>query len=84
MLAAELRQHFGVDGLTIEQAHRFRDKEAMKVALDAAGIRTPRHVAADSVAACWEASEIIGFPTRPGHKIAYPTAIHHKTILASF
>jgi len=62
MLAAELRQHFGVEGLSIEQAHRFRDKEAMKVALDAAGIRTPRHIAADSAAACWEAAEDIGFP----------------------
>lgn len=41
MLAAELRQHFGVPGLSVEQAHRFRDKEAMKIALDAAGIRTP-------------------------------------------
>ena len=62
MLAAELRKHFGVAGLSIEQAHRFRDKEAMKVALDAAGIRTPRHIAADSVAACWDAAEEIGFP----------------------
>ncbi|MGB5247455.1 MAG: hypothetical protein WBM54_03985 [Woeseia sp.] len=62
MLAAELRQHFGVAGLSIEQAHRFRDKEAMKLALDTAGIRTPRHVAVDSVAGCWEAAEKIGFP----------------------
>jgi hypothetical protein len=62
MLAAELRQHFGVDGLTVEQAHRFRDKEAMKLALDVAGIRTPRHVAVDSIAECWEAVEKIGFP----------------------
>ena len=62
MLAAELRQHFGVAGQGVEQAHRFRDKEAMKVALDAAGIRTPRHVAVDSVAGCWEAAEGIGFP----------------------
>jgi hypothetical protein len=62
MLAAELRQHFGVAGLSIEQAHRFRDKEAMKLALDAAGIRTPRHVAVDNAAACWEAAEKIGFP----------------------
>ena len=62
MLAAELRRHFGVAGLNIGQAHRFRDKEAMKMALDAAGIRTPRHVAADSVAACWEAAERIGYP----------------------
>jgi hypothetical protein len=62
MLAAELRDHFGVDGLNIEQAHRFRDKEAMKLALDRAGIRTPRHVAVNSSAACWEAAEKIGFP----------------------
>ncbi len=62
MLAAELRQHFGVDGLDIEQAHRFRDKEAMKRALDDAGIRTPQHIAADSVAAVWEAVQAIGFP----------------------
>ncbi len=62
MLAAELRRHFGVAGLSVEQAHRFRDKEAMKLALDAAGIRTPRHVAVDSIAACWEAAERIGFP----------------------
>ena len=62
MLAAELRQHFGVAGLDIAQAHRFRDKEAMKLALDEAGIRTPRHVAVNSAAACWEAAETIGFP----------------------
>lgn len=62
MLAAELRARFGVPGMSIEHAHRFRDKEAMKVALDAAGVRTPRHVAADSIAGCWEAAERIGFP----------------------
>lgn len=62
MLAAELREHFGVPGMSVEHAHLYRDKEAMKLALDAAGIRTPRHVAADSVAACWEAAEKIGFP----------------------
>ena len=62
MLAAELRRHFGVDGLTVEQAHRFRDKEAMKVALDAAGVRTPKHQATDSIAGCWEAAEEFGFP----------------------
>jgi Carbamoyl-phosphate synthase L chain, ATP binding domain len=62
MLAAELRRHFGVAGLNVEQANRFRDKEAMKAALDAAGIRTPRHVAVDSVAGCWDAAEQTGFP----------------------
>lgn len=62
LLAARLRQAFGVAGLSIEQAQRFRDKELMKQALDAAGVRTPRHLAAKSVAAVWEAAEAIGFP----------------------
>ncbi len=62
ILAAELRDHFGVPGLSVEHAQLFRDKEAMKVALDKAGIRTPRHVAVDSVAGCWAAAEEIGFP----------------------
>ena len=62
MIAAELRQHFGVEGQTVEQARRFRDKEAMKIALDEAGIRTPKHIAANTAAACWAAAEEIGFP----------------------
>ena len=62
ILAAELRDHFGVAGLSVEHAQLFRDKEAMKVALDKAGIRTPRHVAVDSIAGCWAAAEEIGFP----------------------
>jgi len=62
MLAARLRETFGVPGLDTRQAERFRDKELMKGALDEAGIRTPRHVAAQSVAAVWEAAEAIGFP----------------------
>ena len=62
LLAARLRETFGVDGLNAEQAQRFRDKELMKQALDAAAIRTPRHVAAQSVSAVWEAAEYIGFP----------------------
>ncbi len=62
MLAARLREHFGVPGLSVADAHRFRDKEAMKSALDAANIRTPHHVSVNSVAACWEAAERIGYP----------------------
>jgi biotin carboxylase len=62
MLAAQLREHFGVAGMSTGHANLYRDKEAMKVALDAAGIRTPRHQAVDSAAACWVAAEEIGFP----------------------
>lgn len=62
MLAAQLREIFDVPGMRPDQARRFRDKEAMKKTLDEAGIRTPRHFAAASVAACWEAAEQVGFP----------------------
>jgi len=40
----------------------FRDKEEMKRRLDAAGIRTPWHVRATTVAQVWEAAEQIGYP----------------------
>ena len=62
VLAARLREALGVPGLGVADTIPFRDKEAMKLKLDAAGIRTPRHVAATSVGAVWEAAERIGFP----------------------
>ncbi len=62
MLAAELRQIFGVAGMSPAQAHCFRDKEAMKKTLDESGIRTPHHFAASTSAECWEAAEQIGYP----------------------
>ena len=62
LLAAELREYFGVSGMSVAHANQFRDKEAMKRALDDAGIRTPKHSAVDSIAGCWEAAENVGFP----------------------
>ncbi|HKJ17223.1 MAG TPA: ATP-grasp domain-containing protein [Xanthomonadales bacterium] len=62
ILAARLREAFGVSGLSVDQATPFRDKEQMKQVLDRAGIRTPRHIAASSVSTVWEAAENIGFP----------------------
>jgi hypothetical protein len=62
VLAARLREALGVPGMRVEQAIRFRDKEQMKAALDAAGIRTPRHARATTESACREAAERIGFP----------------------
>ncbi|HZF16436.1 MAG TPA: hypothetical protein VE046_10875 [Steroidobacteraceae bacterium] len=61
-LAAELRQALGVPGLTVQGTLPFRDKERMKQVLDGAGIRTPHHLPATTVAGCWEAAERIGFP----------------------
>jgi hypothetical protein len=62
MLAARIRQAFGLPGMTVEQTLPFRDKEHMKRVLDAAGVRTPWHTRATNVAAVWEAAERIGYP----------------------
>lgn len=43
LLAARLREALRVPGLGVEQTIAFRDKERMKQALDAAGVRTPWH-----------------------------------------
>jgi formate-dependent phosphoribosylglycinamide formyltransferase (GAR transformylase) len=62
LLAARLRETFGLPGMTVEQTVPFRDKEAMKRRLDAAGVRTPWHASATTVGGVWEAAERIGFP----------------------
>jgi hypothetical protein len=62
VLAARLREALGVPGLRVEAALAFRNKELMKQRLDAAGIRTPRHLPTRSIAGCWEAAERIGYP----------------------
>ncbi len=50
LLAARIRERLGLPGLTVEQTIPFRDKEVMKRVLDAAGIRTPHHYSATTVA----------------------------------
>ena len=62
ILAARLRETLGLPGMTVEQTLPFRDKEIMKDVLDRAGIRTPRHGRATSVAECREVAERVGFP----------------------
>jgi formate-dependent phosphoribosylglycinamide formyltransferase (GAR transformylase) len=62
LLAARIREAFGLPGMTVQETVPFRDKEQMKRVLDAAGIRTPWHASATSVAGVWEAAERIGFP----------------------
>ena len=60
--AARIREAIGAPGLTVAQTIPFRDKEAMKQALDRAGIRTPKHARAFTVAEVREAVERFGFP----------------------
>ena len=62
LLAARIREALGVPGMKIEQAELFRDKEKMKGALDAAGLRTPLHRRATTMTECRAAAEEIGFP----------------------
>ncbi len=62
VLAARIREELELPGMTVEQTLPFRDKELMKRRLDAAGIRTPWHASATSVAGVWEAAERIGYP----------------------
>ena len=62
ILAARIRERLGLPGLTVEQTIPFRDKEIMKRVLDAAGIRTPHHYSATTVAQVVEGAEAIGYP----------------------
>jgi len=62
ILAARIRESFGLPGLTIEETVPFRDKERMKQKIDAAGICTPWHASANTVAGVWEAAERVGYP----------------------
>jgi biotin carboxylase len=61
--AARIREALGVPGMTVAETVPFRDKEKMKQVLDAAGIRTPRHARAYTVAEVRAAIEgAIGYP----------------------
>lgn len=62
ILAAQIREALGLEGMTVEETIPFRDKEVMKQVLDRAGIRTPRHARCESVAQCKEAADYIGYP----------------------
>ncbi|MFN7959741.1 MAG: ATP-grasp domain-containing protein [Thermoanaerobaculia bacterium] len=62
LLAARLREALGLPGMSVAQTLPFRDKEKMKLALDAAGIRTPHHARATSAMEVREAAARIGFP----------------------
>jgi hypothetical protein len=62
ILAGALRDALGVPGQTREQAVRFRDKQAMKEAVVAAGVRAPYSHRARTVTEVWEGAEQVGYP----------------------
>lgn len=61
-LAATLREAFGVPGMSRAQTAVFRDKEAMKTAVEQAGLRVPRHGRARTAAEAWAVVERVGYP----------------------
>lgn len=61
-LAARLREAFAVPGMSMEQTLVFRDKERMKVAVERAGLRVPRHGRARTKQEAWAAVERVGYP----------------------
>jgi len=62
LMAARLRELLGAPGMSVAETIPFRDKDRMKQIVTAAGIRTPRHVRAQSADASREAALHIGFP----------------------
>src|SRR4051812_34317331 len=62
LLAARIRETFGLPGLSVEQTVPFRDKETMKRVPAAGGIGTPGHVGARTAAEVGAAPEKVGSP----------------------
>jgi biotin carboxylase len=60
--AARIREMLDLPGMRVEDTIAFRDKEIMKLKLDAAGIRTPRHGNAFTTDQVREHAERIGYP----------------------
>lgn len=62
LLAARLREALGVEGMGYAHAQLFRDKDLMKQAVAAAGIRVPYHRRATTAAEVREGVEAMGYP----------------------
>ncbi len=62
LLAAELRERWGLPGMRRDTVLGFRDKVTMRERVAAAGVRVPRSERVRSVAEVWAAAERVGFP----------------------
>lgn len=62
VLAARMRERWGVRGMSVDAALGFRDKELMKRRVAAAGLRVPRSGRASSVGAVRALAEEVGYP----------------------
>ncbi len=59
---AQVREAFGIPGMTLEAARNFRDKARMKEVFRRAGVACARHVLATAVSQAAEFAERVGFP----------------------
>lgn len=62
LLAARLRETFGVPGMSYEKVLAFRDKDIMKKKVREAGLRVPKSTRVRSAKDIYAAAEEIGFP----------------------
>jgi biotin carboxylase len=62
LLAARLRERFGLPGMSVDQVRGFRDKQLMKERVKAAGLRVPHSFRVRTERETREAAERIGFP----------------------
>jgi biotin carboxylase len=62
ILAARLRERWGLPGMSVDAVRGFRDKQLMKERVAAAGLRVPRSRRVRTDREAREAAEAIGFP----------------------
>ncbi len=62
ILAARLRERWGMPGMTVDAVRGFRDKQLMKERVRAAGLRVPKSRRVRTEAEMREAAEEIGYP----------------------
>src|SRR4051812_44425974 len=62
ILAARLRERWGMPGMSVDAVRGFRDKQLMKERVAAAGLRVPRSRRVKTEAETRAAAEEIGFP----------------------
>lgn len=62
ILAARLRERWGIPGMSVDTVRGFRDKQLMKERVAAAGVRVPRSFRVTTASEVREAAEKIGYP----------------------
>jgi biotin carboxylase len=62
ILAARIRERWGMPGMSVDAVRGFRDKELMKERVRAAGLRVPRSRRVRTEREIREAAEFIGYP----------------------